>query len=297
MSRHLKTSGYEPLATPAPEPRRRGRVGSILSTLLIVAGFALLGVAAYLWGSAQWRYHQQAEVNRELAAYATVYDEPDENGQNKPPEVNWAGLKAINDEVCGWLQVPGTTINYPVYQSTDNERYLRHTATGEWTWGGQLFMDFECTRPGLVDPVSLIYGHHLNDGSMFEQIAEMDKQEKFDAIKTIWYVTEQGAYELEPLFLYYTQAEDQEARRFTFESTDAFRDYLADRLVKAVTYRADAGDILSTTYHVLVLATCNYYEDDGRTLLVCVPKNEAAGLVAPALEASDAATAPTGGGE
>ena len=254
------------------KPRRRR--GNILSTLLILVGLGLLAVAGYLWGTAQWRYHQQDQVNKELAAYATVYDTPDQDGTLRPPEVNWEGLKAINDDVCGWLQIPGTTINYPVYQAEDNERYLRHTATGEWTWGGQLFMDFECTRPGLVDNVSLIYGHHLNNGSMFEQIAEMDKQEKFDAVSTIWYVTEQNTYELEPLFLYYTQAEDQDARTFVFDSFDAFHSYLAERLARAVTQRSDASSLLPNLKHVMVLATCNYYDGYGRTLLVCVPKSE-----------------------
>ena len=250
-------------------PRRR-RGGGCLSTLLILVGMALLAYAAFLWGSARLRYWQQEKVNRELAEFTIVDDE------RGGPKVDWAGLKAINDEIIGWIEIPGTTINYPVYQASDNEKYLRHSATGEWTVGGQLFADCEGTRPGMVDALTLVYGHHLLDGTMFEPISRMDDQAEFDKVDTVWYVTEDTAWECEPLFLYYTQPDDQKARIFNWESYDAFHDYLTERLGHAAAKRDDAAQIVGSTRHVLCLITCNYYDGYGRTILVCVPKSEAA---------------------
>ena len=263
--------------------RRRSR---LLSTLLIVVGVVLLAVAGGLWGTARWRYHEQDVVNQQLAAYATVRDNEPDAPQSLAPEVDWAGLKAINDDVVGWLQVPGTTINYPVYQGEDNEHYLRHSALGDWTLGGQLFIACENAAPGMVDSQTYVYGHHLLDGSMFEQIAAMDDQARFDEIGTVWYVTEQTAWECEPLFVYYVHEYDTEARTFTFDDAAAFRDYLSQRLELAVSSRADAASIIAGTNHVLCLITCNYYEEyegHGRTILVCVPKQEAAAALAAAV--------------
>lgn len=256
-----------------PVQRRRG---GLLSTLLIVVGVALLAAAGVIWGRQQLRYQQQDKVNRELAEFTIVNDESQEDEKSDPPTVDWEGLKAVNDEVVGWLQIPGTTINYPVYQAEDNDRYLRHSATGEWTLGGQLFSDCDGTRPGMVDELTLIYGHHLLDGSMFEQIAAMDEQERFDEIKTVWYVTEDAAWECEPLLLYYTDPEDQDARIFNWDDIDEFRHYLDARLERAVTSRKDAMEIIGSTRHALCMITCNYYEGYGRTILICVPKSEAA---------------------
>lgn len=255
---------------------------NLVSNLLIAAGVVLLLASAGIWIRQQLRYHKQAKVNAELATYATIHEEEstEQDSGPTPPEVDWAGLKAINDEVVAWIQVPGTEINYPVYEAADNERYLRNTAMGEWSWGGQLFCDFACTRPGMVDHNTLVYGHHLLDGSMFNYIADMDDQAKFDAIETVWYVTEHFAYECEPLFLYYTPADDQAARTFTFANDEEFRAYMAERLGRAVTMRADAAQALGTVRHALSLITCNYYDGYGRTVLVCVPKDEAAGSVA-----------------
>ncbi len=247
----------------------------VLSNVLLVMGVVLLLVAGGMWGLQQWRYHEQDVVNEKLATYVEVNEEP-----SQAPGVDWEGLKAINDDVCGWLYIPGTTINYPVYQGTDNEHYLRHAATGEWTVGGQLFLDCESSRPGMVDNQSIIYGHHLINGTMFEQIAALDDQEEFDKVDTVWYVTEQGAYELEPLLLYYVNPNDQDVRKFQFASVDEFRTYLRTRLDKAVTKRADAEKIIGTTSHVLTTSTCNYYDGYGRTICLFVPKSEAAAAYA-----------------
>lgn len=271
--------------SPKPASRRRKRRsgGRLLSNLLIIAGVVLLGIAGFMWGQAQWRYHEQDKVNKQLAAYVTVHDdeaeaETESDGKKsgpKPPEVDWEGLKAINSDIVAWLEMPGTEVNYPIYQAKDNDRYLRNSATGEWSVGGQLFNDFECTRPGLVDALTLTYGHHMLDGTMFMQVAEMDNQETFDKVKIVWYVTEEKAWRLEPLLLYYTHPDDEEVRKFNWTSTDEFRDYLNKRLERAVTKREDADKIIGSTKHVLALITCNYYEGYGRTVLLCVPKEEA----------------------
>jgi hypothetical protein len=58
-----------------------------------------------------------------------------------------------------------------------------------------------------------------------------------------------------------------------------FTEYLQQRFAQAVTMRSDAAQILPGVKHALCLITCNYlneYEGHGRTILVCVPKDEAA---------------------
>lgn len=258
--------------------RRKNRRRLILSNILLVVGIALLIVAAAMWGIAQWRYHESDLENQRLAAYVQLpklKDADAQDDENGAPVVDWASLKAINDEIVAWIYIPGTSVNYPIYQHSDNEYYLRHSATGEWIIAGQLFLDFENTAPGLVDQQSILYGHHLKNGTMFQNIAALDDQEKFDEVKTIWYVTEDKSYELEPLLLYYTQAEDTNVRNFQFASDDDFHRYLRGLLSKSVTHREDADRIIDGTKHVLTLSTCNYYSGYGRTIFLCVPKEEA----------------------
>ena len=268
-SHFRETDPYDLSGRRSRDPKKRA--GRVVSVLLFVIGIALIVAAAGMWIHNQWQYHEQDRINEELATFADVSD----NGTTAP-QVDWADLKAVNDEVVGWLQIPGTAVNFPVYQGPDNEKYLHTSAEGEYSLGGQVFMDAENVAPGMVDAQTIVYGHHLRNGAMFKPISDMTNQEMFDSVSTVWYVTEEATYELEPLLLYETDANDTNVRTFNFGSEDELRAYLTGLLDKAVTKRADAAEKIAGATNVLTLCTCNYENgDSGRTLLVCVPKGGA----------------------
>ena len=231
---------------PGSKPAKKG-FSNILSTILLIVGIALLIAAAIMFGKTQVDYYAQDVINQELAAYTTV----------------------------PWIQIPGSQINYPVYQTTDNEYYLHTNAKGEWSIGGQIFMDYENNPNGLIDQQTILYGHHMRNGSMFQFIGALNDQSTFNKVETIWYVTPTQTYELEPVFTYHTDEDDDEVRQFNFTSVDEFRSYLKDRLSRAVSSRSDAAEVISRAEHVLTLFTCNYTDQYGRTMLICVPKSEA----------------------
>lgn len=262
-------------------PKKRSH---LVSNILIVVGVLLLVVAGVMYGRNMWNYHQIDEENERVAQYAKLSDDSE-----IPPEVDWEALKANNPDVVGWLQVPGTIVNYPVYQADNNEYYLDHAPDRSQSIGGAVFLDYENTAPGMVDGQTIIYGHHMRNGSQFKPIADMENQTLFDGVKTVWYVTEKGAYKLAPLFLYYTHEGDVDVRTFQFSSADEYQTYLKTYLGKAVTKRSDIEEILPHLEHILTLSTCNYYDNLGRTLLVCAPKSEIPGT--PEYDASAASRA------
>lgn len=261
---HMSKPSHQAHNTKARNHRKR------LSTVLIVVGLVLVGVALTMWLARQAEYRAQDAENEELASYAQFPE-----GEDTPPNIDWEGLKAVNSEVVGWLYIPRSSVNFPVYQAGDNSKYLRHNADGDYSIGGQAFMDYENTAPGMLDQQTVIYGHHLRNGAMFKRVADMDTQSTFDNTPTIWYLTQSCSYKLEPLFLYYTNGDDTGVRQLQAASSEDFHTYLLDRLGSAVTKRSDASAIIPRARHVLSLVTCNYYQDNGRTVLVCVPKNEA----------------------
>ena len=265
-ARFVETDPYDLSGRRSGDPRKRA--GRIISVILFVVGMGLILTAAGMWIYNEWQYHEQDVLNEELATFADVTVDG-----NTAPQVDWAGLKAVNDDVVGWVQIPGTVVNVPVYQGETNDTYLRTSAKGTYAIGGQVFLDYENTAPGMVDDQSVIYGHHMRNGTMFKVVSDMTNQEFFDSVSTVWYVTEDAEYELEPLLVYQTDGSDTNARRFNFDSVEGFHAYLNDLLGRARASRADAADIIARTDNVLTLCTCNYdYGDNGRTLLICVPK-------------------------
>lgn len=246
---------------------KKGR--NLLSNLLVVVGIALLAAAGYAYWQSRSAYQQIDETNARMAEYVRLSDDSD-----VPPEVDWDALKAMNPDVVGWLQVPGTIVNYPVFQTTDNDFYLHHAPDRSESIGGSVFMDCENTAPGMIDSQTIVYGHHMRNGSQFKQIADMDDQTLFDGVRRVWYVTEENAYRMSPLFLYYTSEDDWDVRYFTFASDAEWRSYLRSYLGQAVTKRADADAAVNAVSRVLTLSTCNYYDGYGRTLLVCALADE-----------------------
>lgn len=256
-------------------PRKRRRGKDILALLLSLVGIALLVTGAWLWWDAQSQYNSQAETNEKLAAYTKV----DDDGST-PPQVDWAGLKALNPDVCAWIQVPGTPVNFPVYKGATNDTYLRTNAFGSYSIGGQVFLDASNSSADLTQEQTIVYGHHLNDGSMFASMAKMDDQSYFDSVKRIWWVTPianadgtygQDNFLCEPLFCYKVNENDTTVRTFQWKSPSDFHTFLTDKLATADAKAANVDQTLPNVERILSLVTCNYTEGAGRTIVVCNP--------------------------
>ncbi len=97
-------------------------------------------------------------------------------GINASAQINFDVLKEINDDVRGWIDVPSVGISYPIVQSTDNEYYLDHAFNDEFSWSGAIFLDWKNSAT-IDDPHNFIYGHHMNDGSMFASLLEYDSED------------------------------------------------------------------------------------------------------------------------
>ena len=95
-------------------------------------------------------------------------------------EIDDAALSQINPDYACWLYCPDSPIDYPVVQGADNSAYLHRLFSGERNACGTLFIDCR-NLPDFQDPNTLIYGHHMRDGSMFKSITYYEDQAWFDS--------------------------------------------------------------------------------------------------------------------
>lgn len=86
-------------------------------------------------------------------------------------ETDLEALRAENGDVVGWLMIPDTELSYPVVQGEDNQFYLNHTWNGARSSVGAIFMECQCD-PGLGDFNTIIYGHRMNNNSMFGALSK-----------------------------------------------------------------------------------------------------------------------------
>ena len=241
----------EPVPEPESEPRR-SRARDVISTVLIVIGIALLLVAAVILGRALYGYWQASASYDELEQYATIDDESGDDF----PSVDFDALSAINSDIVGWIYIPGTEINYPVVQTDDNTTYLTKLFDGTGNGSGAIFMDMDDTAPGMVDQQTTLYGHHMNDGSMFNIIDKSLDQDVFDTFEVVYYITADAVYVLKPLLTAEVDETYLEARQTDFGSTYLLQAYLEDMLDQAGAVADDAEERIGETTQVLTLVTC-----------------------------------------
>mgnify|MGYP005774359789 FL=1 len=159
----------------------------------------------------QYLHEEKAnkELNNKLIEKAVVENqktnvlEEDSQAKNELPiNVDFTALKQENEDIVGWLYSENTQINYPVVQSEDNNYYLRRLVNGEYNIAGSLFMDYR-NNSNLEDNNTIIYGHNMENDTMFGTLQEYKSQEYYDNHKVLYYFTQEKNYMIQ-LFAGYT---------------------------------------------------------------------------------------------
>ena len=84
-------------------------------------------------------------------------------------KVEFDKLKAENPDAIGWIRFDNQDelgINYPILYSGDNQKYLRTDLHGNSHIAGCIFLE-GLNKSDFSDYYNIIYGHNMNDGSMF----------------------------------------------------------------------------------------------------------------------------------
>lgn len=77
-------------------------------------------------------------------------------------------IKLESADTQAWLEIPGTNISHPVMQHAhDDAYYLDHDPHGNQQNYGALYTESRYNAFDFSDPVTVIYGHRMNNGSMF----------------------------------------------------------------------------------------------------------------------------------
>ena len=95
------------------------------------------------------------------------------------PKPDYYEYVAKNPETVGFITIPGTTINFPVVQSYNNEYYMNYNFEQEKHYCGAIFMDYRNDAINL-DSNTIIYGHNnYNDGVVFSELAHYEDIEYY----------------------------------------------------------------------------------------------------------------------
>jgi sortase B len=230
---------------------------------LLNAVIALLLIVAMLYGGFglwdTWNIYRNAGVSSDLLKYRPTATEGD------APNPTLSELQAINPDVCAWLTVDDTNIDYPVLQGEDNLYYLNRALDNSFSLSGSIFLDKYCARD-FSDFYSLIYGHHMAGGVMFGQLPNFVEADYFQSHTTGTLFLPGHTYAIQWFACIETTAYDSYLFYPTVYTREESRGELLDYIRQSATQYRDIN--VSASDHILALSTCAEAATDGRVLLI-----------------------------
>lgn len=165
---------------------------------------------------------------------------------------NFNKLKTVNQMAYGWIIVKGTNINYPVTYADDNEYWLTHAFDGQNSANGCIFVDFRCKD----NPQNtVIYGHRMQDGSMFYELDHLESEQYYKENNCqVEILREDGTYIYEIYAVALVDA-DGDVYRVEFSENFTLDDYLSYIKSKAI-YTTKYLDNIKSDSLLLTLSTC-----------------------------------------
>ena len=231
----------------------------------------IAAAAVFLFSSAKVLMHRfdmhiSAEYAGEIVQTAVVPHEEETQiaeKKNAPIQVDFDALKEQNGDIVAWIYCEDTPINYPVVQAEDNKYYLQRLFDGRSNSAGTLFVDYR-NRADLSDWNWVVYGHNMNNGSMFACLPKYKDQAYFEAHPEMYLLTPGQDYVIR-LFAGFVTPLDAELYD-ALSPDESKRMALVEEWISASDF--DAGYRPAVENQMITLSTCTYEYSGARYVLI-----------------------------
>ncbi|HFU3706773.1 TPA: class B sortase, LPKTxAVK-specific [Streptococcus suis] len=254
-----------------------------LLSLLAVVGIAIGGLFLLNGGSSSnVTSSKPTSAVQSSSSTGQTYQLSDE--EKKSLTEQFDGLKAINGDTIAYVYAPGTKLDEPVVQTTDNSTYLSKLfdGSGEDPFMGTVFMDMD-NKSDFSDQLTWLFGHargsKVPDSRMFNDVNYYDDQTFFNEHPYVVIRTPEKIHYYQAAFMIIVH-ESTAFYRTSFDNSQQFVEQLTAVREGAVT-KNDSVQISESDKYV-VLSTCR--EDDvtirANLYLREIPESELADFVA-----------------
>ncbi len=169
-------------------------------------------------------------------------------------KIDFDALWEVNPDIKAWIYIPNTRIDYPVMVATSDEGedfYLKRNYNKRSSAHGSIFIQTGCDED-FSDYDTILYGHNMKDGSMFQDVYELRDVTSTAARNMLYIYTPEktikarlvSCYEtdnslLTETFNDFKENEDRERYVKTFQNTtetyNLYKDRLPDNETRLIT--------------------------------------------------------------
>lgn len=157
-----------------PKKEKRKKSGIVYNILIAVCFLVIVYSGGRILLTLK-DYHDSEQVYQNARGAVTVADSS--KGQAKEwyqqVMVDFPELLKQNDTVKAWIYMENNDhVNYPVlYKENDDNYWLRKSMDGKYAIAGSIFLEGK-NRPNFEDYHSLVYGHQMNNKTMFGSLSD-----------------------------------------------------------------------------------------------------------------------------
>ena len=131
--------------------------------MLVVSVICFIGCAVFFVG-----LKLESDRMDDLRSQAAVSDDGvSQAGNIVDTPVDFDELKKQNSDIYAWINIPGTSVDYPVLRcEDDNSYYLNHTVDKKKSIYGSIYTE-NYNGADFADFNTVVYGHNMKNGTMF----------------------------------------------------------------------------------------------------------------------------------
>ena len=185
--------------------------------------------------------------------------------EKKDKTMNVTKLKGENKDCIGYLEVPETSISYPIMQTRDNpDFYLKHDFNRNYSFYGTPYLSAYCDLKKSDNLI--IYGHNINGGKMFGALEQYREKKFFGRHKKIYFTTDQKR-EYEVFAVMSVNIKEFEYWKFVMARDEKDYDEFVEKVLEHGLW--NIGEKPKYGEQTLMLSTCdNGKGDDWRIVVV-----------------------------
>ena len=265
QSEHMagKSTGHKK-KTHRRGPRKRHSKGSkaagVISKIILIIALAVFAYSAYQLFDIYYGYHKGETEYDEIEKTVVSIDQEEADRY----QVDFDALKEINPDVVAWIRFDEPAIiNYPVVQGKDNSEYLSKTFKGYENTVGTIFVNVD-NNPDFTDRNTIIYGHHMNNGTMFNELDEYESEEFWKKYPCFYIYTPDGAQLKYQIYSAGIVKDIAENYTYEFADDEAFRSFL--QITKESSFY-DTGVEPDLDSKIVTLSTCTKANNDERLVV------------------------------
>jgi len=238
--------------------RKKKQKNSLLTNIILVVAIAVFCVSAFQLfriGKGYYDGRSEYEKIRELAI-----SEDKKDGSRF--QVNFDELRALNPDTIAWLRFDPEpkVINYPVVQGKDNDEYLHKTFSANENTLGTIFLNVD-NNENFLDENSILYGHYMNDGSMFRHLEDYKDKAFWEANPYFYIYTPDGQELVYHIYSVGEVLDTSDTYLTDFPTNDDYQKFL--NMTKEVAMY-DTGIEVTTGDTIVTLSTCTSANNDHR---------------------------------